>query len=71
MRRAGMGGDIGETGETVPQKSEVGRRPCIRPPIFEEVVLLEACESTKRKKQDFLCEIDVFRQEKSDIYETM
>ena len=35
------------TGGTVPpNKFEVGDGPCIRPPIFREVVLSDACEST-------------------------
>ena len=45
-----------------------GDSPCIRPPIFGEVVLLETCKSTKSKKPIFLCETDVYRQEKSDIH---
>jgi len=45
------GRDLGGTGGAVPQKIWGGRAgPCIRPPIFGEVVLLEACESSKRKK---------------------
>ena|SRR6218665_818978 len=40
-----MGGDIGGLGGRSP-KFEVGDGPCIRPPIFPEVVLLEAWQST-------------------------
>jgi len=56
-------------GETVlPQNLRLGDGPCIRLPIFGEVVLLETCESTNRKKPIFLkCETDVYRQEKSEI----
>ena len=63
-----MGGDLGGT---VPPKFEVGGGPCIRPPIFGEVVLLEACENMNRKKREFFCvKYTHFRQEKSDTYVT-
>jgi len=45
---ASMGGDIGGWG-TVSQNLRWGDGPCIRPPpIFGEVVLLEAWQSTNR-----------------------
>jgi len=40
------GGDLGGTGGTFPPKCEVGDGPCIGPPIFREVVLSDAREST-------------------------
>jgi len=46
-----MGGDLGGLGETVPKKFEVGDGLCIRPPIFWEVVLSDARESTNRVKK--------------------
>src|SRR6218665_2198279 len=41
-----IGGDFGGTGERFPPKFEVEDGPCIRPPIFREVVFSYACEST-------------------------
>jgi len=43
-----MGGDLG--GTVPPPKFEVGDAHASVPPIFGEVVLLEACESSKREK---------------------
>ena len=45
-----MGGDLRGTGGTVPPKFEEGTAHAYVPPIFGEVVLLEACKSCKRKK---------------------
>ena len=46
------GGDLGEDWGTVPQKFVVGDGQCIGPPpIFREVVLSDARESTKRVKK--------------------
>jgi len=65
----GMGGDLGETGGTVPQKIfEVGGRP-MHPssPIFCEVVLSDVRESTNRVKsamKELFSEIGVFRVKK-------
>jgi len=51
-----------------PPKIWGGDGPCIRPPIFGEVVLWDARESTKclksEMKEFFCCEIEAFRQEK-------
>jgi len=41
-----MGGDLGWTGGTVPQKFEVETAHSSVPPIFGEVVLLDAWQST-------------------------
>jgi len=53
----GTGGDLGELGETVPQNLRWGIAHASVPPIFWEAVLgyMEACESTKRKKNEHLC----------------
>jgi len=51
-------------GGTVPPKFEVGDGPCIGPPIFREVVLLDVCERMNRVKigfiKEFFFEIVVF-----------
>src|SRR6218665_3235994 len=60
-----MGGDTEGLGDG-PPKFEVGTAHASVPPIFGEVVLLEAPDIRKEKNVIF-CEIDVFRQEKSDI----
>ena len=58
------GGDLGVTGGTVPQKFEVGTAHASVPPIFWEVVLSDARESTNRVKKsvikEFFSEIVVF-----------
>jgi len=51
-----MGGDLGETGGTVPQNLRWGDGPCIHPLIFGEVVLLQV----RTEKLNLFCEIDVF-----------
>src|SRR6218665_1358060 len=45
-RQNSMGGDLGGTGGRFPPKFVVGDCPCIRPPIFGEVLLSDVCEST-------------------------
>ena len=56
-----MGGDIRSgNGVGSPLKFELGERPVYSsPPIFREVVLLDACESTNRVKncviKEFFC----------------
>jgi len=48
-----MGGDLEGTGGTVPPKFEVRGRPMHPfPPIFWEVVLSDACESTNWLKKE-------------------
>jgi len=54
-----MGGDRGELGGRSPKKLRWGDGPCIRPPIFAEVVLL-GLRKYEQKKRKFFCEIDVF-----------
>jgi len=50
------GGNLGGLGRR-PPKFEVGDGPCIRPPIFREVVLSDVRESMERvKKWCFSCE---------------
>src|SRR6218665_614406 len=47
--QVGRGGDLGGTGGTVPPKFEVGAHALVSP-IFREVVLSDARESTNRVK---------------------
>jgi len=51
---------------TVPQNLRWGTAHASVPPIFGEVVLLEACENTNREKAKiFLCEIEGSTTQKS------
>jgi len=65
-----MDGDLGATGGTVPPKFEVGTAHVSVPPIFGEVVLLEACQSTCTNRlkngvmEEFFMNKTIFRQEK-------
>jgi len=73
-----MGRDLeGSWGDGPPKKFEMDDGPCIRPPIFWEVLLHGSVRKYEKKEAEFFCEIDVngiffwnrrFRQEKSDIY---
>src|SRR6218665_2215924 len=69
-----MGRDLGGLGDG-PPKFEVGGRPMHPSPIFREVVLSDACESTKYYELSkkgchegiFCSEIEVFHKEKDNI----
>ena len=50
----GMGGDLGETRGMVPQNIRWGDGPCIRPPIFGEVLLSQV--RREKKQKFFVCE---------------
>ena len=69
----GMDGDLEGTGDG-PPKIWGGDGPCIRPPIFREVVLLDAWQSTNWLKKRrcnggiFCSEIEVFREDIYAIY---
>src|SRR6218665_1915190 len=59
------GGDLGGLGGRSPPNLRWGDGPCIGPPIFREVVLLDARESTNRVKKvlsrNFGVKMEIFR----------
>jgi len=59
-----IGGDLGGTGGTVPQKLRWGRPMHLSPPIFWGVVLSDACESRKYELSDKRCRWGFFKKKR-------